>query len=235
MKKLQIVFLTLVAVCAFSAIAAASASAEATLAAEWLASGAKITAELVASSTGELLLEDEGAASSVLCTGVIDEKITVLPGGGVIVEILRLADTVVTLAAPLLGTGAGSDCVAVKGCAEGSTASPIEVSPLGLPWSTLLFLDETTGLFLKSISATEVGYELTCLVLGVKVEDKCTQTNAVVEVVNDADTGDAAIPANAIGEPRANCSIGGTSKGKNEADVLTPMLLESGELLTVSE
>jgi hypothetical protein len=240
MRKLQAVLLALVAMSALGAIVAASASAEATLAAEWLANGAKITALLTTEATGELLLEDTKAASSVLCNGLIVG--TVNSAGKDTTElILNLQSEEVTLAKPLLGTSStGPDCIAVKGCAVGTVAKPIEVSPEGLPWTTQLVLDEVSGLFLDKVTApaASVGYALLCTVLGVKVEDICTQAEATVEIVNDAATGDAAIPVNAISQPLANCSIGGPGTGRNEADAVSVIKLtgaSSAELLTVSE
>jgi hypothetical protein len=114
------------------------------------------------------------------------------------------------------------------------------VSPEGLPWTTLLVLDEVTGKFLDKVTApaASVGYALLCSVLGVKVEETCTQAEATTEIVNDAATGDAAIPADAGSEPLANCSIGGASTGENVADAVSVIKLtgaSSTELLTVSE
>jgi len=226
--------LALVAVFAFGAAVASSASAETTLAAQWLAAGVAVAAELATSSEGELLLEDEGAASSVLCMGIFKGSVN---AGGVdlTTEILTLAEG----NPPLTGTGKGPDCEAVTGCAEGTAASPIEVTPIGLPWSTLLFLVEgTPELFLDLVTAAAggtavFGYLLMCLVLSVLVEDECTATDLNVEIVNTE--GNAEIPAGATTTPNANCSIGGAGKGKNKADVLSAILLTSGEALTVSE
>jgi hypothetical protein len=239
MRKLQTILLVMVAMSALGAIVAASASAEATLAAEWLANGAKITASLGTEATGELLLEDTKAASSVLCNGLIVGTVN-SAGKNTTELILNLQSEEVTLAKPLLGTSStGPDCLAVKGCAVGTVAKPIEVSPEGLPWTTQLVLDEVSGLFLDKVtSATSVGYALLCTVLGVKVEETCTQAEATTEIVNDAATGDAAIPAGAESTPLANCSIGGLGTGKNMTDAVSVIKLtgaSSTELLTVSE
>src|SRR5262249_19575483 len=94
----------------------------------------------------------------------------------------------------LLGTGAGSDCQAISGCAEGTAASPIEVYPIGLPIRGELFLMEN-GEILVLGAGTEVGYELLCLILGINAEDRCTATDGEVLVQNDPVTGDADTPA----------------------------------------
>jgi hypothetical protein len=240
MRKFQIVMLALLVVSALSAVFAMSASAEVTLLAEWLVSGAAITAgEEATTQEGELLLEDGAAASSVLCTAIFDGFV-LANGLDSVTKVLHLDGTEVTELGgvlPLTGTTAtGPDCVHVTGCAEGTEASPIKVWPLGLPWHTLLFL-MANGTFLDDVSkenGTTFGYELECLVSGILVTDTCESGLTEFEVVNDADTGNAAIPAGAIGEPLAKCSIFGGELGKNQADALTEILLTSGLLLTVS-
>ena len=68
MKKIQIV-LALVATFAFAAISASSASAETTLLAKWLINGAEVTVSTATISEGELLLEDMGTGTDILCSG----------------------------------------------------------------------------------------------------------------------------------------------------------------------
>ena len=58
MKKIQTVVLACFVVFAFSAILAATASAETTLAAEWLHNGAAVTTTLTTESPGSIELED---------------------------------------------------------------------------------------------------------------------------------------------------------------------------------
>jgi hypothetical protein len=239
MRKSQIVMLALLVVSALSAVFAMSASAEVTLLAEWLVSGAAIAAgvEEPTEQGGELLLEDTAAASAVLCTGTFVGTVSA-NGVDLAKEILHLAGGIVTElggALPLTGTTAtGPDCVTVKGCAAGTEASPIKVWPLGLPWNTLLFLMENETFLVDVSSVNGVGYELECLVAGISVTDTCQSTLTEFEVVNDADNGNAAIPAGAEGLPLALCSIFGGETGKNQADALTEIKLTSGLLLTVS-
>lgn len=231
MKKFQGVILAMLAVTAFGAVLASSAFAETTLLAEWLANGAEITTNLATTSTGALLLEDTktiAGSAAVLCEGIFIGAVGA-NGKDETTEIQNLAKEKIGA----LG-GLALKCVTESGCAAATEASPIEVWPVGLPWKTELFLMEN-GTFLDLVSATEVGYELLCLILGINTEDKCTAADGEVEIVNDADTGDAAIPANAIVNPQFNCTqSGGAATGVNQSDELASILLTGGELLTVS-
>jgi hypothetical protein len=236
MKKSQIVLLALLVVSAFSAVFAVTASAEITLLAEWLLSGVGIAAgvEQATETAGSILLEDTGApgAAAVLCTAILD--------GFLLANGLDLVTKILNLALEEIGELGGlalvgiTDCVSVKTC---ENASDIEVWPHLLPWHTLLFLAED-GKFLDSVSkedGTQFGYELLCLVLGINVEDLCWTTRSAFEVLNDADTGDASVPAGAEGLPFAECNLGGLGTGRNVADELTPITIPGSELLlTVS-
>jgi hypothetical protein len=90
------------------------------------------------------------------------------------------------------------------------------------------------GEFLDLITGTggTIGYELLCLVLGINTEDTCTSADFEVQVVNDATTGDASIPALAGTNP-ALCTQSNEETGLNVADAVTPILPLTG-LLTVS-
>jgi hypothetical protein len=231
MKKIQKVLWALLAVSAFGALIASSAFGETTLLAEWLANGAEITTNLATTTTGALLLEDTetiAGKAAVLCEGIFIGSVGA-NGKDETTEVQNLAKEKIGA----LG-GLALKCVAETACAAATEASPIEVWPIGLPWKTELFLMEN-GTFLDLVSgATTIGYELLCLVLGINTEDTCTATDGEVEVVNDTDTGDAAIPAAALVSPRFNCTQSGKASGVNESDALASILLESGELLTVS-
>lgn len=199
--------MALVAVFALSAVLAATASAEATLLAEWLIEGKGVTTLTSTESLGTILLEDLTFGAGVECTATFigsvgpsgeDETTEVKSDLGTFPK--------VTLAAPL--TVASEDCKIVKGCAS---ADPVEVSPSEtLPWHTLMFLDETTGAFLDVVFSA--GYEVTCTILGIKSTDTCTVTNGIFEVLASAEG------AEAFGtvEPKANCSLGGTGQGDEE-------------------
>jgi hypothetical protein len=237
MKKLQIVLLALFAVSAFGAVIAASASAEETLLAEWLANGVGVTTLLPVEISGAITLKDNNSLAgdaAVLCEGIL--KGSVGPNGeDEITEVLTLGGGPVGE----LPTGPSLKCSTVKTCAAASAESPIEVWPVGLPILTLLFLDAVANLFLilafSHAAGVPFGYELLCLVLGINAEDTCTSEDSEIEVVNDPDTLDAAIPAGATFVPFAKCSQKGGLSGENIADELASILDTDGvTLITVS-
>ena len=237
-KKIQVVMLALAAMFVFSAFIAQAASAEETLLAEWLVGGNPIVApaEEVSLTEGSLKLEDTktiAGSSAVKCTAILDGVVKA-NGLDEVKEILTLGGAAISAARPLLGTGAGSECVTVAGCAEGSTTSPIEVTPLGLPWQTELLLMEN-GQFLDIITATTIGYSILCLIFGINAEDKCTATEETALIENSPATGDASTPTKSAVTPNAICTqSGGAATGVNETTEESKMKLESGLLLTVS-
>jgi hypothetical protein len=224
-----------------STLLTTAASAEGTLLANWLWNGVAVAGSLSVETSISLTFEDTktfGGAAAVLCLAILDGSVNA-NGEGEMTELLNpKGEKIGGLGGlALLGTGEGSECKAVKACAEGSTATPIEVTPLGLPWRTLLFQHETTGTFLLLLStAGELGYEALCLVLGINSEDKCTSTGKdfEIEVANQEEA--AAIPASAQIEPFLNCTQGGEASGKNKEDELTFIkALVGGKLSVASE
>jgi hypothetical protein len=241
MKKFQIMLLALVVVSAFGAVLAGSASAEITLLAEWLAGGAVIAANLPSATTGAILLEDTktiAGPAAVICKATLDGTVG-SNGADTIAELLTPAGVKVE-ALPgkgLEGTGAGTACVKQTLCAEGTTASPIIVWPVGLPWTTTLFLMEN-GTFLDRVVKTGggvFGYELLCLVGGINVEDECTSTEGQIEVTNDAVEG-AGTPSGQTVTPNATCTMSKEATGVNQTTELAKIkLTEAGApLLSVS-
>lgn len=244
MRKLQTVMLALLAVFALGALFASIASAEVLLA-EWLENGAAITTAKASETTGAIKLEDNKAPivgkAAVTCSGVLAGTVN-SNGLGTVTAVLNAAKE--ATGAPLSGlallgtgvaTGEGSECKKATGCAEGGAASPIEVWPLGLPWTTELEL-EGTVFVVRVTSATEVGYEILCLVLGIDTVDKCTQPSDVgsILVQNNATTGDAETPSKTAVTPNANCELGGAGSGVNETEGVANITLTSGVLLAVS-
>jgi len=217
MKGFEKAALTLMATIVVAAMYANAASAEMTLLAEWLVNGAALSTSLSVEVSDAILLEDTetvAGAVAVLCEGTFYGADG--PNGeGEIKDF------------------SGTECVTEKTCVAGSEASPIEVTPVGLPWKTLLFLMEN-GEFLELVSATEVGYKVLCLILGLNAEDKCTASDLEIPVVNDVSTGDAEIAAESTASPNTTCTQSGKTTGKEQADELETMLLYEGGLLTVS-
>jgi hypothetical protein len=230
---------TMLAALSFAALFATGASAEGTLLADWLWNGAVVTGSLSVETSISLTMEDTKTilgAAAVLCLATVDGSVGA-NGEAEMTEILNpKGEKIGALGGlALLGTGEGSECKTVKACAEGSAASPIEVTPLGLPWHALLFQHETTGAFLLLLSTSgELGYEVLCLVLGVSSEDKCISAGKdfEIEVANEEEA--AAIPGSAQTEPLLNCTQGGEASGKNTEDELTFIRPVGGGKLSVS-
>jgi hypothetical protein len=219
MKKSEIVWLVLVTAFASSVIATAVASAETTLLAEWLDGGASITALASTETTEILSLNDTSNGSVVFCELVLEGSVG--PNGeGEITELLTTGGVAVTLTAPLL-------CKRGAVCEE--SATDIEASPEGLPFHTLLFLAEN-GSFLDLI--IKASFNMTCLVLGIKISDECTLTNAAGAVSNGLFGVEASI---FVLEPLGTCSIGGAGRfdvapqGGNLELLLTNTLSVSSE------
>jgi hypothetical protein len=232
MKKLHLLGVALVAVFAFAALTAASASAVTFLLAEWLVGGLPITADLNVESTGELELEETilGLKITVLCSGILDG--TIGPNGlDVISELLRLDGTTVVslvgLVAPALL------CTNVSNC-----PSP-EVWAVHLPWGSLVeLMEEGTEVFFADLvlnsGAGNPGWEILC---SNGTSDECTVTEGVSEKMNEANGTLVTLFSEAFTElaglKLANCTTGG-----NEQGIVTgsgTISIVGGGALTVSE
>jgi hypothetical protein len=217
MRKIHILGIALVAMFAFSAVVASMASAETTLLADWEINGAIVTANTATTAEGEIQLEDTKAKLGVTCSG---KFIGTVGANGVdsVTEVQSLTGTAVTLTAPLL-------CKSHKFCEESTT--DIEASPEGLPWTTKAYLTEA-GAF--SDLTVKASYSTSCLVLGIKVSEECTDENASYELLNV--TG--GIEAMGAALPDGNCTTGGSGAG--EVTFLAGNLLKptAGGTLTVS-
>jgi hypothetical protein len=250
MRRLHLLVLAVFAVSAFGAVLVASASAEETLLAEWLLGGSSTIVESLASETkSTLLFEDTKTllgASAIECTATLAG--TVGPDGeGTYTAALNAAGT--ATGTPLSGTalisngaasGVGSECKTETLCAAGTSASPIEVWPVGLPWSTLLFLMEPSKEILQlfyslGIAGAEVGYELLCLVAGINTVDECKGLDFEVLIINNGTTGSAETPSKTKATPNATCTQSGEATGVNETvTAAVTKLTGSTEILSVS-
>jgi hypothetical protein len=201
MKKLHVVMLALVAMFALTAVLASTASAEVTLLAEWLVSGAGVTTLTSVFSLGKILLEDKTFGAAVECEGTFDGSVG--PSGeDETTELLTEGGVAVTPTAPL--TVANGGCKYESGC---STTAPAEVYALGFPWHTLLYLVESTSKFRDFLFLGK--YHVVCTLLGIKATDECTDTNASFEVLASAEG------AEAVGSvtPNGLCTVGGSGAG----------------------
>jgi hypothetical protein len=172
MKRHHILGLAFLAVFAFSAVLAASASAEVTLLAEWLIKGAAVlTLTSVQSKlvTGtEMLFEDMKEGVDIDCA-VVNSEGSVGPNGEDEITAVTIG-TCTTLA--------------------GTCGSP-EIKAENLPWNTLLILDQGTGAFLDLLSEKGAGfpaYVTDCLVLGFLVEDLCSSNTGSATIDNTAES-----------------------------------------------
>jgi len=191
MRKIQIIGLALVAIFAFSAIAAASAFA----APEWLFNGATFTGKLPVLSLGTLLLEDmKGGlfleAASVLCTGLDAGSVTA-PASDEVTEITEIK------------------CTNESGCPN-PTATPIN-----LPWTTALSLaTDTIDTAKTTVGSKEIGWTVACT----GIADECSNASGITLMENNSE-GVTAFFNEGVTEP-AKCTRGGASQGLVEGEIL---------------
>jgi hypothetical protein len=177
MKKGYMIGLTLSAVCAFSAMGAASAFA----APEWLAGTAVIGKALPAEANGEVILTDLKVpligAAGVTCKGTLDG--TVGPGSAdEITEVLNNASPTKEKVEEL--PGLALKCASHEKC-EGES----NVWPVNLPWKSTLELSGTAIIDnLVAVKGGGFGWEVECTVIGVKEDDTCLVTLGEPKIEN---------------------------------------------------
>jgi hypothetical protein len=199
MRKTQAFCLALVAICALSSMIANSASAEATLLAEWLIGGAGVTTlTSVTQTVVQLLLTDLRNPATAVCSSVVYDGSVGANGEFEVTEVLTLAGVAITLSAMMKCEGTGA--------CETSSA---EFAPEGLPWHGLIFLDAVTGLFLTVYFKS--AYSVTCKILGIKTTDECTATEDGDEIVNTIEGAEFKEGEELL--PDGNCTIGGSGEG----------------------
>jgi hypothetical protein len=156
MRKIQILAV-LCAVCAFSAIVVASASAASP---EWLLNGAAIGTAIPVETTGELTLDVlllGVLAVAVDCSGIFVG--TVGPGAADLVTAI-LSLTKVEIGKELVGTGLSCEVLTSSFSECGAVGGLAEVWPDNLPWVTTLELVGTTEI-LDDFPTTS-GYHVLC-------------------------------------------------------------------------
>ena len=221
MRKIHLFTVAVVAMCAFSALVTASASAVLTFEkAEWLSGGVAITEALLADSVGELLFENLLNTADNLCSGLFEG--TVGPGGAdTVTMVYNLAGTLIE---ELGAAGTGLLCESMALC-EPNTA---EIWPTGLPWKTEALLDPSNGLFYQLLENSS--YHIFCLgPFGIAAEELCTTPDANIEVLNVAGGVE---PMGAF-EPEAECN-GNAEEGFVEAVAGGTITLTGGGTLTIS-
>jgi hypothetical protein len=225
MRKIRIFWLALVAVFAFTAILATTASAETTLLAEWLASGAEFTGALTIEAKGSVLLEDSAFKFSVECKGTIIGAIGGSDSG------LTEASEVLTTSGVKTGvalSGTSLECEKKSGC-----ENTAKVWPLGLPWHSIAYLLEN-GTFNNSGLGEGGGFEVECTVLLTKTSEECKSSASGSNIDISNATGGVEVAEEAI-LPELNCTLGGTGVGVVEPLKGNLISLNSGTLSVSSE
>ncbi len=224
MRKIQVFWLVLVAMCAFSALASTQAFGALTFAlAQWLANGSLILEALLSDAEGGILFEDLLTGATFLCSGLFEG--TVGPeSADEITMVYSLPGT--TLIAELDEATATGGIV----CTEGLTlCSKAEIWPVKLPWLTEVELDVETGLFYELITGAE--YNLLCEVLGMDKVELCEVLPGTTSELLNVTGG---VEVMGVAEPESTCN-GETEMGLAEADPGNLITLVNGESLTVSE
>jgi hypothetical protein len=231
MKKRHLIGVALVAVFAFAALTAASASAVTFLLAELLVGGLPVTAELNVEGTGETELEETilGLKVVVLCSGIFDGTITT-DGRGKVSELLSLTGTAISLS-PLSGTALA--CTGDSNC--GATA---EVWAINLPWNSVVeLMEEGTEVFFAGLGlssgAGDPGYEILC---ANGTSDTCTVKEGVGDATNEGNNVDGTASeafTELAGLKLGNCVTAGSETAL--ATGLGTLSLTGGGTLAVSE
>ncbi len=237
MKKIRLLGIVLVSMCALCAVAASQASAVTFLLAEWLVNGAVVTSELEIEASGEILLEDTKTPlgkADVLCSPIRHETIVILPDGTFVRTVLRLSGTAVS-STPL--TGNALECTNQENCEE-----PL-VWPVNLEWEAQVQLMEDTGTFFVQLVLAHTGggnpgWEIECMksIVGATT-DECTSAESGAELSLEGTTlvrksSDAFTEL--VGLKLSTCSLGGSETGIVEG-AESYSLVGGGELTVSSE
>jgi hypothetical protein len=226
MRKIHLLWLALVAICAFGAVGTASAVAEEGPA-EWLENGLGIVTPQPATTEGELLFWDLLTSVSepqFLCSGVFLGNVG--PGGkDEVTEVQNLSLAKINELDPG-ESGTGLPCTVEKTC---ETA---EMWPASLPWlSQLDLLTATTfeDLVLLNATGTTPEYFMLCRVFFIDNTELCgLQNEDGFEVLNE--TNDVA----STGLSLLEVICGGEEMGALSVDSAL-ISLNSGATLSVSE
>ncbi|HTB50622.1 MAG TPA: hypothetical protein VK701_06560 [Solirubrobacteraceae bacterium] len=193
----------LLATVGLSATMTSSAFAVETLSASWLNSGSAIVSLTSITIEEKLLLEDEKVPIigkvAVVCESIFDGSVG--PNGeSEVTEMLNLSGEKIEGGRPL-------SCEKQTGCEAAG-----KVVPVGLPWHSLLELEEPAGVFAVLGLMSAAGYEVECTVFGIKSTDDCTSLEHSGGRASNGSS-DVLLTAETI-TPNGNCSIGGNGAGK---------------------
>jgi hypothetical protein len=221
MRKFHIVGITLFAMLAFGAFSVSSAFALETV---WLEGGVKPTEALLVESEAELLLTDTKEGTVVLCSG-LDEGFIATGGNAKLDEVTRILNLELTSSTILCTFSSKTP----GSCEESSSPNAMAV---GLPWKTELVLVGAQFLDLLTSASGKVGWDLTCLVIGITILDECTLTTGETEVTNGTE-GNALVLFSELLQKKALCTLSGEETGVVEGEDINKAA--SGEALAVSE
>ncbi len=223
MRKIQVFWMVLVAMCAFSAFASTQAFAALTFAlAQWLAGGNLILEALLSDAVGSLLFEDLLTGAAFLCSGLFEGTV-----GPESADEITMVFSLSGVLPPELDESTAMEGIV---CTEGLVlCSKAEIWPLKLPWLTEVELDVETGLFYELTTGAE--YNLLCEVLGMDKVELCV---AVAGTAGELLNVTGGVEAMGVAEPESTCS-GEAEMGLVEADSGNLITLTNGEALTVSE
>jgi hypothetical protein len=216
MKKIQILGLALVAVFAFSVVAASVASAEITLLAEWLINGAPVATLTSTEGTGKLILKDAKIGIAMECSGILDGSVGA-NGEDETTEVL--------IGSPLAPASLTNHiiCTGLEGC-----GAPAEAAPEELPWLTQAELLEN-GTFGDIV--TKAKYWSMCNILGILVEEECTVENGLFLIKNLATD----VEGEGTISPLGPCTSGGANSASQTFVAGNLVALLSGTLAVSSE
>jgi len=210
--------LALLAIFAFSVVATATASAELFLLAEWLYNGATILSELLVTSLGTLLLEDNKVPilgkAMVLCSGYLDGFV----GPGSADLITEVLNTSLESISTIKLSGLALECTNQENCPEAL------VWAVNLPWTTELELHEDPGPEEDYVVLIlgEPGWEVECM--GIGQTDTCTAVTEGGFLLDNGTPTPTALFSEEITELMglnlATCTLGGALSGIVEGEGL---------------
>lgn len=192
MQKRRLVALAFAVVFVVSAFTSASAFALAFQPAEWLVGGAAIGAGETKpiDVLGEMLFENVLNGSALVCSALF-EGVAKPDGRGELTKMFSLPGVEIR------------ELTSALACTNEKTCEAPEISPDGLPFTIEPAEDEQDG---KFWIFTDASFEISCTILGVKIEELCGPEQAGTgigsEITNLATDFEAATAT----EPRALCN-----------------------------
>jgi hypothetical protein len=195
-KKVQMLGLALLSLCALSALMAASASAVLTYElALWLLNGADVTGAVLVDAIGELLLLNLLNLADLLCSGLFEG--TVEPESLDLVTMVYDLSLIQNLIEELVGTPI--ECASDNICDANSGL----VWPVNLPWLTEVEQDSVDGSFWELTFGA--GWHLDCTVFGILAEELCELVEGENEILNVTGGIEAVEETNEM-KPEAKCN-----------------------------